>query len=36
MRGYAESGKWDELVDKYGLTPDAIVREAQGVLARKR
>jgi transketolase len=36
MRGYAESGKWDELVEKYGLTPEAIVREAQAVVARKR
>jgi transketolase len=36
MRGYAESGKWDELLQKYRLTPEAIVREAQQVIARKR
>ncbi|MPZ49190.1 MAG: transketolase family protein [Dehalococcoidia bacterium] len=36
MRSYAESGKWDELVEKYGLSPADIVREAQAVIARKR
>ena len=33
---YAESGKWDELLQKYDLTPEAIVREAEAVVARKR
>ena len=33
---YAESGKWDELLVKYGLTPEAIVREARAVITRKR
>jgi transketolase len=33
---YAESGKWDQLLEKYDLTPAAIVREAQAVVARKR
>jgi transketolase len=33
---YAESGRWDELLQKYGLTADAIAREVKGVLARKR
>lgn len=33
---YAESGRWDELLQKYGLTPEAIVREAKAVWARKR
>jgi transketolase len=33
---YAESGRWDELLTKYGLTPAAIVREAQAAIARKR
>ena len=32
---YAESGRWDELLERYGLTPAAIVRESQTVLARK-
>jgi len=32
---YAESGRWDELLEKYGLTADAIVQEVKGVLARK-
>jgi transketolase len=32
---YAESGKWDELLQKYDLTPAAIVREAEAVIARK-
>jgi transketolase len=36
MRSYAESGKWDELLEKYDLTPAAIVREAQAAVARKR
>ncbi|HLF79198.1 MAG TPA: transketolase C-terminal domain-containing protein [Dehalococcoidia bacterium] len=33
---YAESGKWDELLQKYDLTPAAIVREAEAAIARKR
>lgn len=33
---YAESGKWDELLEKYDLTPAAIVREVEAVIARKR
>jgi transketolase len=33
---YAESGKWDQLLEKYDLTPAAIVREAEAVVARKR
>lgn len=33
---YAESGRWDELLQKYDLTPEAIVREAKAALARKR
>jgi transketolase len=32
---YAESGRWDELMEKYGLTAEAIVGEAKGVLKRK-
>jgi transketolase len=37
MKGrYAESGKWDELLKKYDLTPAAIVGEAEAVVARKR
>jgi transketolase C-terminal domain/subunit len=32
---YAESGKWDELMEKYGLNAEAIVREAKAVIARK-
>jgi transketolase len=35
MRGYAESGKWDELMEKYGLTADVIAREVKSTLARK-
>jgi transketolase C-terminal domain/subunit len=31
----AESGRWDELMEKYGLTTDAIVQEVKAVLARK-
>jgi transketolase len=33
---YAESGRWDQLLEKYDLTPAAIVREAERVIARKR
>ncbi|HEY7268448.1 MAG TPA: transketolase C-terminal domain-containing protein [Dehalococcoidia bacterium] len=33
---WAESGKWDELLQKYDLTPEAIVREVEAVVARKR
>ncbi len=33
---YAESGRWDELLEKYDLTPGAIVREVEKVVARKR
>ncbi len=33
---YAESGKWDELLQKYDLTPAAIVREVEAAVARKR
>jgi transketolase len=36
MTRYAESGKWDELLEKYDLTPAAIVREVEKVVARKR
>jgi transketolase len=32
---YAESGRWEELLQKYGLTADAIVREAKETIARK-
>ncbi|MEX1255603.1 MAG: transketolase C-terminal domain-containing protein [Dehalococcoidia bacterium] len=32
---YAESGRWDQLMERYGLTSDAIVREVKAVLARK-
>jgi len=32
---YAESGTWEELLEKYGLTAEAIVTEVKGVLARK-
>jgi transketolase len=32
---YAESGKWDELLLKYDLTADAIVREAEAAVRRK-
>jgi len=32
---YAESGTWDQLLEKYDLTPAAIVREAEKVVARK-
>jgi transketolase len=33
---YAESGPWDQLLAKYGLTAEAIVREAEQAIARKR
>ena len=33
--GYAESGKWDELLEKYGLNAAAIVQHVKAVLARK-
>lgn len=33
---YAESGRWDQLLEKYGLTAEEIVREVKGVLARKQ
>jgi transketolase len=33
---YAESGRWDELLQKYGLTAEAIVQEVKAVLARKQ
>lgn len=33
---YAESGKGEELLEKYNLTPGAIVKAGQAVLARKR
>jgi len=36
VTGYAESGSADELVQKYGLTADAIVEEVKSVVARKR
>lgn len=32
---YAESGKWDELLEKYGLTAEGIMKEVKAVLARK-
>ncbi len=32
---YAECGRWDELLEKYDLTPAAIVREVEEVVARK-
>jgi transketolase len=36
MKGkYAESGKWDEVLEKYGLTAEGIMSEVQAVLARK-
>ncbi len=35
LTGYAESGKGDELVQKYGLTPADIVREVRAAIARK-
>ena len=33
---YAESGRWDELLKKYGLTAEAIAKEVKAVLTRKR
>lgn len=33
---YAESGKGEELLEKYNLTPDAIVKAVQAVLVRKQ
>lgn len=33
---YAESGRWDVLLEKYGLTAEAIVGEARRLLERKR
>lgn len=36
LSGYAESGRWDELMRKYGLTAEAIVAAAERVLRRKR
>jgi len=35
LHGYAESGGWQELLAKYGLTSKDIVREAEKVLTRK-
>ena len=32
---YAESGRWDVLLEKYGLTAEAIVAEARRLLERK-
>jgi len=32
---YAESGRWDQLLQKYGLTAEEIVREAKETVARK-
>jgi transketolase len=32
---YATSGRWDELLKHYGLTPEKIAEAARGVLARK-
>jgi transketolase len=32
---YAESGKWDELLEKYGLTAEGIMSEVRAVVARK-
>jgi len=32
---YAESGRWDQLLQKYGLTAEEIVREVKETLARK-
>jgi transketolase len=33
---FGESGKPDELLEKYGLTPDHIVAAAEKVMARKK
>jgi transketolase len=35
VRGYAESGPWEQLFQKYGLTAADIVREAEQTVARK-
>jgi transketolase len=32
---YAESGKWDQVMEKYGLTADGIATEVEAVVARK-
>jgi transketolase len=32
---YAESGRWDLLMEKYGLTAEAIAAEARRLLERK-
>jgi transketolase len=32
---YAESGRWDQLLEKYGLTAEAIAAEARRLLERK-
>ncbi len=32
---YAESGRWNELLEKYGLTAEEIVREVKKVVARR-
>ena len=32
---YAESGRWDQLLEKYGLTADVIVKKAKAVVGRK-
>jgi transketolase len=32
---YAVSGRWDQLLERYGLTADKIAEAARGVLARK-
>jgi transketolase len=32
---YAESGRWDELLEKYGLTAEAIAQEARRLLVRR-
>jgi transketolase len=32
---YAESGRWDELLEKYGLTAEAIAQEARKLLVRR-
>jgi len=36
VKGYAESGPWEQLVEKYGLTAADIVREAELAVARKQ
>ena len=33
---YAESGRWDELMQKYGLTAEAIADEVKSTVARKQ